>query len=50
MIGVGIANALHDRDHAFIVQRLERPHAGIEADVRVDGEHVVTVDCQPGRS
>ena len=48
MVGIGIADALHDRDHAFIVEGFERSHPGIEADVRVDRKHVVTVDRQSG--
>ena len=46
MIGIGITDALDDRNHPLVVERFERTHAGIEADVRVDRQDVAAGDCK----
>ena len=43
VIGIRVPDALNDRDHALVVKRLERAHVRIQADVRVDRQHVVAM-------
>ncbi len=47
VIWIGVSDALNDRNHPLVVERFERTHLRVEADMRIDCQDVVAGDRQP---